>query len=210
MICVIPYWFVEGITEYVVAMALPINIEDSYFIIEIPRHSGFNGMDMPQVNPIALLKFLVDSPTNSNLWGALMWAQRTEFQSPEDDRHVAGGVSPRYQEKENRSPEAPEQTRRQRGPTESVALNMPCEHIRSRRSWLRAYALALICRPSASSAAPLALQGSISFSCVTGGSHLRLRLDEPPPAICLSSSGLSNSARCARGVETTPPYLSTV
>ncbi len=38
-----------------------------------------------------------------------------------------------------------------------------------------------ICRPSASSAAPQALQGSISFSCVTGGSHLRLRLDEPPP-----------------------------
>ena len=93
--------------------------------------------------------------------------------------------------------------RRQRGPTESVVLNMPCAHIRSRRSWLRAYALALICRPSASSAAPQALQGSISFSCVTGGSHLRLRLDEPPPAICLSSSGLSNSARCARGVETT-------
>ena len=92
-------------------------------------------------------------------------------------------------------------TRRQRGPTESVALNMPCAHIRSRRSWLRAYALALICRPSASSAAPQALQGSISFSCVTGGSHLRLRLDEPPPAICLSSSGLSNSARCARGGE---------
>ena len=50
---------------------------------------------------------------------------------------------------------------------------------------------------------PQALQGSLSFSCVTGGSHLRLRLDEPPPAICLSSSGLSNSARCARGVETT-------
>ena len=68
------------------------------------------------------------------------------------------------------------------GETESVALNMPCAHIRSRRSWLRAYALALICRPSASSAAPQALQGSISFSCVTGGSHLRLRLDEPPPA----------------------------
>ena len=40
-----------------------------------------------------------------------------------------------------------------------------------------------ICRPSASSAAPQALQGSISFSCVTGGSHLRLRLDEPPPAM---------------------------
>ena len=98
-------------------------------------------------------------------------------------------------------------TRRQRGPTESVALNMPCAHIRSRRSWLRAYALALICRPSASSAAPQALQGSISFSCVTGGSHLRLRLDEPPPAICLSSSGLSNSARCARGVETTNSNL---
>ena len=110
---------------------------------------------------------------------------------------------PLFQEKENRSPETPERMRRQRGPTESVALNMPCAHIRSRRSWLRAYALALICRPSASSAAPLALQGSISFSCVTGGSHLRLRLDEPPPAICLSSSGLSNSARCARGVETT-------
>ena len=59
---------------------------------------------------------------------------------------------------------------------------MPCAHLRSRRSWLRAYALAFICRPSASSAAPQALQGSISFSCVTGGSHLRLRLDEPPPA----------------------------
>lgn len=84
--------------------------------------------------------------------------------------------------KENRSPEAPERMRQQRGPTESVALNMPCAHIRSRRSWLRAYALALICRPSASSAAPQALQGSISFSCVTGGAHLRLRLDEPPPA----------------------------
>ena len=113
------------------------------------------------------------------------------------------GRKPPVWGKENRSPEAPEQTRRQRGPTESVALNMPCAHIRSRRSWLRAYALALICRPSASSAAPQALQGSLSFSCVTGGSHLRLRLDEPPPAICLSSSGLSNSARCARGVETT-------
>ena len=93
----------------------------------------------------------------------------------------------------------------QRGPTESVVLNMPCAHIRSRRSWLRAYGLALICRPSASSAAPQALQGSLSFSCATGGSHLRLRLDEPPPAICLSSSGLSNSARCARGVETQTP-----
>ena len=85
---------------------------------------------------------------------------------------------------------------------------MLCAHIRSRRSWLRAYALALICRPSASSAAPQALQGSLSFSCVTGGSHLRLRLDEPPPAICLSSSGLSNSARCARGVETTNSHFS--
>ena len=92
------------------------------------------------------------------------------------------GRKPPVWGKENRSPEAPERTRRQRGPTESVALNMPCAHIRSRRSWLRAYALALICRPSASSAAPQALQGSISFSCVTGGSHLRLRLDEPPPA----------------------------
>ena len=55
---------------------------------------------------------------------------------------------------------------------------------------------------------PQALQGSLSFSCVTGGSHLRLRLDEPPPAICLSSSGLSNSARCARGVETTNSHFS--
>ena len=92
------------------------------------------------------------------------------------------GRKPPVWGKENRSPEAPERTRRQRGPTEREALNMPCAHIRSRRSWLRAYALALICRPSASSAAPQALQGSISFSCVTGGSHLRLRLDEPPPA----------------------------
>ena len=117
------------------------------------------------------------------------------------------GRKPPVWGKENRSPEAPERTRRQRGPTESVALNMPCAHIRSRRSWLRAYALALICRPSASSAAPQALQGSLSFSCVTGGSHLRLRLDEPPPAICLSSSGLSNSARCARGVETTNSHF---
>ena len=105
------------------------------------------------------------------------------------------GRKPPVWGKENRSPEAPERTRRQRGPTESVALNMTCAHIRSRRSWLRAYALALICRPSASSAAPQALQGSLSFSCVTGGSPLRLRLDEPPPAICLSSSGLKNSAR---------------
>ena len=48
-----------------------------------------------------------------------------------------------------------------------------------------------ICRPSASSAAPQALQGSLSFSCVTGGGS--------SSAICLSSSGLSNSARCARG-----------
>ncbi len=119
------------------------------------------------------------------------------------------GRKPPVWGKENRSPEAPERTRWQRGPTERVALNMPCAHIRSRRSWLRAYALALICRPSASSAAPLALQDSISFSCVTGGSHLRLRLDEPPPAICLSSSGLSNSARCARGVETTNCHFST-
>ena len=119
------------------------------------------------------------------------------------------GRKPPVWGKENRSPEAPERTRRQRGPTESVALNMPCAHIRSHRSWLRAYTLALICRPSASSAAPQALQGSISFSCVTGGSHLRLRLDEPPPAICLSSSGLSNSARCARGMETTNSHLST-
>ena len=110
--------------------------------------------------------------------------------------------------KRKSEPRGPERTRRQRGPTESVALNMPCAHIRSRRSWLRAYALALICRPSASSAAPQALQGSISFSCVTGGSHLRLRLDEPPPAICLSSSGLSNSARCARGEETTNSHFS--
>ena len=92
------------------------------------------------------------------------------------------GRKPPVWGKENRSSEAPERTRRQRGPTESVALNMPCAHIRSRRSWLRAYTLALICRPSASSAAPQALQGSISFSCVTGGSHLRLRLDEPSPA----------------------------
>ena len=92
------------------------------------------------------------------------------------------GRKPPVWGKENRSPEAPERTRRQRGPTECVALNMPCAHIRSRRSWLRAYALSLICRPSASSAAPQALQGSLSFSCVTGGSHLRLRLDEPPPA----------------------------
>ena len=117
------------------------------------------------------------------------------------------GRKPPVWGKENRSPEAPERTRRQRGPTENVALNMPCAHIRSRRSWLRAYALALICRPSASSAAPQSLQGSISFSCVTGGSHLRLRLDEPPPAICLSSSGLSNSARCARGKFVLPNFV---
>ena len=53
------------------------------------------------------------------------------------------GRKPPVWGKENRSPEAPERTRRQRGPTENVALNMPCAHIRSRRSWLRAYALAL-------------------------------------------------------------------
>ena len=53
------------------------------------------------------------------------------------------GRKPPVWGKENRSPEAPERTRWQRGPTESVALNMPCAHIRSRRSWLRAYALAL-------------------------------------------------------------------
>ena len=50
--------------------------------------------------------------------------------------------------------------------------------------------------------APTSRDSDLFFD-TTGGSHLRLRLDEPPPAICLSSSGLSNSARCARGVETT-------
>ena len=53
------------------------------------------------------------------------------------------GRKPPVWGKVNRSPEAPERMRRKRGPTESVALNMPCAHIRSRRSWLRAYALAL-------------------------------------------------------------------
>ena len=98
------------------------------------------------------------------------------------------GRKPPVWGKENRSPEAPERTRRQRGPTESVALNMPCAHIRSRRSWLRAYALALICRPSASSAAPQAYRAPYHFHALPGVlifgyasmNHPRLCVCHPP------------------------------